>query len=126
MVDLANGLSRVLDRGEQVLALRLEEPEPFLGLLKIFKRRHIHRAQALDALLDLADFLLRRSQRFTRKRSVLRELLKELVGLKARLSARARRWLRSDSARIRFSRSAERSSRALSSAARSASMEDKI
>ena len=42
VVNFSDGLSGILNGGQQVLALRLEKPQPLFGLLKVFERRHIH------------------------------------------------------------------------------------
>ena len=50
LIDLLDGLLRVLDRLHQVLALRLEEAVALGGLLVLVERHHVHRAHLLDAL----------------------------------------------------------------------------
>ena len=52
LVDLLDRRLRVLDRLDQVLALRLQEPMPLGRLVVLLERHHVHRAHCLEPLLQ--------------------------------------------------------------------------
>ena len=53
-VELGDGLLRVGDRLQQVVALARQEREALLALVELFERHHVHRAHRFDARLHLA------------------------------------------------------------------------
>ena len=54
LVELRDGLLRVGDRLQQVLAFAAHERKALFALVVLFERQHVHRAHGFDALLQLA------------------------------------------------------------------------
>ncbi len=53
-VEFLDGLLRVSDRLQQVVAFARQESEALFALVELFQRHHVHRAHVFNALLHFA------------------------------------------------------------------------